>query len=224
MNLAALIAAVYTETNRPDLVDETLQSVLEATLSAHTMEQFPKDIHEAMVVFDQPTQYLQTLDTSVIPRYRTTAYVRKLNPVATQVEQTGGLLPFSYQFPPNQFNFLTRVDIGDVIDSYGYEKRDVWYQAGRQINIKSSTPLQYAMVGWYRFPNLDPTGVNFESWVAEELPYVIVYAAAGSIFAKIGEKDSFATYMREPIPGHGDTTGGLYFKQKAILIQNNIRM
>lgn len=222
MNLAQLTAAVATETARPDLIDEILQAVLEATLSVHTIENFYKDIQEAQVVFDIPTNYLQQLDTSNIPYYRNMAYVRKSAPILTQVEQTNGLLPNTSLYPPNQYNFLKRVDIGDVLDTYGYEKRDIWYQSGQQINIKSSTPLQYATVGWYKYPNLDPTGVLYNSWIAVEMPYVIVYKAAAGIFAKIGEDKSWSIYSKMPVPGQGYETGGLYYQQLAQLIRNNI--
>lgn len=222
MTLAELIAAVYTETNRPDLVTETLQAVLEATQSVHTIDDFYKDVKEAMIVFDQPTWFLQQLDTSALPQYRNIAYIRKTNPVTTQVEQTNGLLPGNYQYPPNQFSELDRIDIGNILDYYGYERTDVWYQAGLQINMKSSTPLQFAMVGWYSYPNCDPTGVNFDSWIAAELPYVIVYKAAAGLFAKIGEDKSWAIYMKPPIPGQGDDTGGMYYQQVAQLKRHNI--
>jgi hypothetical protein len=222
MNLSQLTTAVYTETARPDLVSETLQAILESTLSVHTCEDFYKDITEAVVVFDQPTQYLQTLDTGDLPYYRNMAYIRKTNPIATQVEQTNGLLPNQYIYPPNQFNFLTRIDIGDALDMYGYEKQDVWYQAGNQVNIKSSTALQYTTVGYYKYPNLDATGVEYNSWIATEMPYAIIYRASGIIFAKIGEDKSWAMYMKQPIPGQGDETGGMYYQQLAQLKKNNI--
>jgi hypothetical protein len=222
MNLAQLQAAVITETNRPDLVAETLQAVLDATLQVHTVENFYKDLQESQLVFDVATNYLQTIDTTTIPFFRNMSYIRKSASVLTSYEQSNGLLPSSYTYPPTRFDFLTRIDIGNAIDIWGYEKVDVWYQAGRNINIKSSTPLQFALLGYHKYPNLDATGVNFSSWIADELPYVIVYQAAGSLFAKIGEQVSWATYMKPPIPGRGDSTGGLYYQRLAVLKQNNI--
>jgi hypothetical protein len=220
MNYAQLVQAVGDETNRPDLVGEINQSVLEATLMAHTVENFYKDIQEATVVFDQPLQYLQQLDTSDLPFFRNMAYIRKTNPTATGFEQTNTIPPGPSTFPPNQWNFLKRVDIGDILDSYGYEKRDVWYQAGSQINIKSSTSLQYVTVGWYKYPNLDVD--NFTSWIANELPFVIIYRACASVHAKISEDKAYAMYMRPPVPGRGDESGGLFYQQLAILKRNNI--
>jgi hypothetical protein len=211
MNLAQLIAAVYTETNRPDLAAETLQSVLEATQSIHGIDNFYKDIYEARVIFDDPSLYIQTLDTFALPRFRKFAYIRKEN---TSVAP--------YNVLPRSTALLTEISVGDILDRYGYEKRDVWYAAGSQINIKSSTPLQYATIAWYQYPVLDATGVAFSSWVARENPYSIVYKAAGSIFAKVGEDKSYAMYMRQPTPRAGLDSGGMYYQQLAQLLRDNL--
>jgi len=221
MNLSQLISAVYTETNRPDLVSETQQAVLESTLYVHTIDFWRKDVCEALVVFDQPLNYLQVLDISSLPLFRKISYIRKTNPIATQMQQTGGQLPYTYAYPPNQFDFLTGVDVGDVLDEYGYERQDIYYEAGDQLNIKSSTQLQYATVGYYAFPNLDASGVNFFSWIARDYPYAIVYKATSAIFGKIGEDKAYAMYMRPPNMRTGDE-GGEFHKQMAILRMNSI--
>ena len=220
MNITELVQAVYTETNRPDLVQETLQAVLEATLSLHTMDSWFKDIIEARVAFDDPTLYIQALDTYALPRYRNMAYVRKNDPVLTQWEQTSGILPQQYRWPPGQFNFLVRKDISVVLDAYGYELNDIWYKSGNQINMKSSTPLKYAMVGWYAFPDLQPA--TFNSWIANEFPYAIIYRAAGGLYSKIDQDKAAMMYMKPPVPGHGYDTGGLAWQQYGILMRNNI--
>lgn len=215
MNLAQLQAAVIVETNRPDLVAETLQAVLEATMTVHMTDYWYKDLSENLVVFDTLTDFIQTLNVGALPFCRDIAYIRKAD---VGVTNTGGATTLG-----NRFNFVKRVDIGDILDGYGYEKNDIWYQAGKQINIKSSTPLGYARIGWYQYPNLDPTGVAFSSWIATELPAVIIYRAAGNIFAKIGEDKSYAMYLRQPTPGQGYETGGMYYQQLAILRNSNIR-
>ena len=219
MNLAQLIAAVYIETNRPDLVNETMQAVLEATQSVHMVDYWYKDVIEAAVTFTNPLYYIQTLDTSTLPLYRDFSYIRKADPSLTPL-LAPSLAP-SVSF--NSQCLLTRIDIGDAIDSYGYEKQDVWYQAGTTINIKSSTPLAFATAAWYQYPTLDPTGVNYKSWIANELPWVIIYKAAGAVFAKIGEDKSWSIYMKMPIPGQGEDSGGLYYQQLALLKRANIR-
>lgn len=224
MNLQQLIAKVYTITNRPDMVDETLAAIIEATQSIHTTDNFYKDIKEAMIVFDDPTLYIQQLDISTIPFYRNMSYIKKFNPILTFVEQTNNILPAAFSFPDCQFDFLEQKDIGTILDRYGYELRDIWYQAGKNINMKSSTPMQYAKFGWYAYPNigLNTDGSQFSSWVADECPYTIIYKAAGQIFANIGEDKSWAIYMKAPTPGQGLDTGGLFYQQLDSLISNNL--
>lgn len=224
MNLDQLVQAVYTETNRPDLVEETLQKIKVATLTVHSLEEFYQDIQEALVVFDNPLLYLQQLDTISIPRYRKMVYIRKTDPIATTIEQSNTFPAVASTLPTNRFNFLKRIDAGDIFDNYGYEKVDVWYQAGQQVNIKSSTPLHYVTIGWLEYPNVDinQDGAGYSSWIADQLPYVIVYHAAGSIFSMIELDKAAALYMKQPIPGRGYDTGGLFYQQFAVLQRNNI--
>lgn len=224
MDLATLVKKVYTETNRPDLVDETLQAVLEATLSIHTYDNFYKDIREALVVFDNPLSFIQQIDVTSIPFYRNIAYIKKSSPALSSPEQFNTLLPSSFYCPPNQLILLTHKDIADIMDRYGYEFVDIWYQAGRNINIKSSTALQFAMVGWYAYPrvNVENDGVGYTSWVANEQPFAIIYKAAGQVFAKIGEDKSAMIYMKPPIPRAGLDSGGLFWQQLDTLVSNNL--
>lgn len=226
MNLAQLIAAVYTETNRPDLVAETQQAVLEATLSAHYSDFYKEDIKTAVMMFDITTNYVQYLDVRAFPNYRKMAYIRKTTPQQNQLEQNPGsttpvtypLTPteFGYGWPTSQYDFMNEVDAADIIDSYGYEKTDVWYTAGHQVNLKSSTPLQMIVAGWYAIPmlNVVNNSTSYDSWIATRFPYLIIYKAAGAIFAKIGEDKAWAMYMK---PGMG-----LYYEQLAYLQRDAI--
>ena len=120
MILSELIAAVYVETKRPDLVSETLQAVQESTNTIHSYQGFYKDLTEALIVFDDPTQYIQVLDTYGLPRYRSVSYIRKASSQMAQVQQYGLPWPNNYTYPPTNFNFLKRVDLGDMLDDYRY--------------------------------------------------------------------------------------------------------
>jgi len=214
MNLTELISAVYTQTNRPDLVAETVQAILESTLTIHSVDTFEKDIKEADVVFNDGTLYIQQLDLSQIPFYRKVAYLRKMDIGVNQVEQ--------FTAPGTVGNFFKKVEIADIIDTYGYERSNIFYQAGSSLNIKSSTPLKYAKLGWYAHPTVSTDPAVYSSWIAQELPYTIIYRAAGQVYTMIGEDKSYAIYMRSPTPGQGEETGGLYYQQLAVLRRDNI--
>lgn len=214
MNLTELISAVYTQTNRPDLVAETLQAVLESTISIHSIDTFEKDLREADVVFSDGSLYIQQLDISMIPFYRKVAYLRKMDSGVNSVEQ--------FRASGSVGNFLQKVEMSSIIDSYGYEKGDIFYQAGSSLNIKSTTPLKYVKLGWYAHPTVSSDPAIYSSWIAQELPYVIIYRAAGQVYATIGEDKSYAIFMRSPVPRAGEESGGLYYQQLATLRRDNI--
>lgn len=231
MTLAQLQAAVYTETNRPDLVPQTLQAVLAATMSLHGLDLFFKDVLTAQVVFDS-CDYIQTLDTTTMPFYRRINFLRKDWPSRyQQFELTGSPLPPLYTFSEGRIlgisqsrAFINWISPDNILDNYKAEKIDVGYQAGSTLMIKSSTPLKYGLVGWYAWPNLDVGngGAAFSSWIAAEYPYAIVYKAASAILQKIGMTDAARKYDSQPDPRSPMDKGGLVQEQVAMIISSNI--
>lgn len=223
MTLDELVAEVITLTKRPDLVDLSKSMVLEATNTVHNVQDWWKDIDTVLVNFSDPNQYIQIIDTQSLPRFKTVAFLRKTNNQAGPVQQYGQPWPPANNgYPPVNFNVLQRVEIDDIIDSYGYEKTDIWYAAGSQINVKSSTGLAQVLCAFYQSPMLGRTNDRYKSWIAIDLPWVIIYRAAGHVFAHIGMDTQFALYMKPPMPGRDLDTGGLYWQQLDILQQSNL--
>lgn len=176
MTLAELIAAVYVETKRPDLVDRTKQAVKSATLKLHQLEYFQKDVFETGIIFDTSDYYQSFEYKTTIPRWRSAQYFRK----------------YDYSMPPGRatddFDIVT---IGAVRDEYGAERNDITYLAGNVYQFKSATQFQYMLMGCYLNPDLDD--VTFTSFIAEEYPFAIVYEAARIICKGIG-KDAESSY------------------------------
>jgi hypothetical protein len=169
---------VYAITNRPDLVTETKTAVKAATLKAHQIDFFPKDIYETAIIWD-PVSYVQSLDYRVlVPQWRAFKYLRKMEDDA---ETVGA--------------FFTLLTPEQTLDSYGVAKEDVCYLAGEQIEIKSSTEDTYMLLGCYVHPVITDSG--YSSWIATEHPYAIVYEAASKIFSMIGWQEQDAAYRRE---------------------------
>ena len=50
------------------------------------------------------------------------------------------------------------------------------------------------MLGCYVHP--DVTEAGFTSWVADDHPYAIVFAAAATVFKMIGDTEKFAAYTQ----------------------------
>lgn len=214
MTLEEMINEVYIKTNRPDLVEQTQSAVVSSTLAMHSIDFFYKDIKTAQLVFDN-TNYLQALETSYFVRWRSLSYFRKNDPSFAPYQQN----PILSSIPQDYWSrtkFMKILTPDDILDDYEIEKVDVAFQAGSTIYAKSSTPLRYALMGFYQYPNLDTSddGVNFDSWIARELPWVIVYDATSTILQSIGMTDAARKY--------DSPNGGLVTVWKEILIKNNI--
>lgn len=179
MTLTELTTAVYELTNRPDLISQTLLAIQRSTLRAHNIDYFYKDIYETSLVFTS-AEYLQQFEyKTLVPRWRSAKYLRKLDVSVT---------------PNVAGKFFRIVSPENVLDSYCLEAEDICYVAGLVFQIKSSTEFQHALLGCYRFPDI--TEATFSSWIAEEYPFAIVYNAAAKIFNQIGKKDEFSIFTR----------------------------
>lgn len=173
---AELVADVATLTNRPDLAAETKLAVKAATLKLHQSDFYFKDLYETGISFATP-EYSQQLEyRTLLPRFRALKYVRK-------AESSGTV-----------GNFFTVLTPAEVLDAYGHQRNDICYAAGELIQIKSSNAFQYAILGCYLNPDVTETGFN--SWLALDHPYAIVYEAAVTVFKAIGYDEQAATYSR----------------------------
>lgn len=178
MTFDELVQAVYELTNRTDLVSVTKQAVKTATLKAHTIEFFSKDIFETGVEFGI-LQARQSFDyISFISNFRAFKYLRRVDNF-TDDDTT---------------NFFTIIKPEEILDEYKTYRTDIAYVAGRVLEIRSSVGFQFALLGCYVLPIV--TEANFSSWVAELYPDVIVTEATRQIFKTIGY-DEQATFYRE---------------------------
>jgi len=174
MTLTELQQEVYTITNRPTLVAETLLAVRQATLALHQMDYWWKDLQETGISFTS-SSYRQELDfRSILPLFRSLKYLRKSDSTGT----AGA--------------FFDVVQPESVLDSYGADRTNVCYAAGTSIEIKSSTEFQYAILGYYANPNI--TVAAYNSWIALDHPYAVVFKAAEIVFKMIGKSEEFAAY------------------------------
>jgi hypothetical protein len=175
MTLTDLINEVYTITARPDRVAETLSGIKSATLKAHQCDFFYKDMFEVGIAFTT-SDYVQQIDyRSLIPLWRANKYLRKY-------DATSGT--------PGRF--LELIQPEQILDRYTVEKTNIYYTAGSFINVKSDTQEQYYLYGCYVNPDVTSTGYN--SWVAKDHPYAIVFDAAATVFKAIGKDDEAAAY------------------------------
>lgn len=168
---AELVADVKLMTNRPDLDAETKLAVKAATLKAHHIDFFPKDLYEVAIVWN-PVAFIQSLSyRSLIPRWRSFKYLRKYTPAAGSEPAVDGV-------------FFKMIDPANAVDDYGVNKDNVCYIAGEDLDIRSSTEDQYMLLGCYVHPDITESAYN--SWIALDYQYAITYEATSKIFKTIG--------------------------------------
>lgn len=168
MNFAELVAEVKSITRRPDLEQRIMSAIQAATLKIHHMDFWYKDLIEVTVEFSDPQFISNFAPTDVIPRFRKAKYLRIWEGDAAGIPT----------------RFLTPIQIENVLDGYGYQKSDVFYQAGNLIQIRTRAPLQRALFGCYAHPNV--TTSAYSSWIAVEEPYAIIHEACRVIYREIG--------------------------------------
>lgn len=176
-SLTDLINDVYTITNRPDLIAETKLAVKQATLKMHQVDYFPKDLYETGIQWTPPA-FIQSLAyKSIIPRWRTLNYLRKIQ------DNVPGV--FFELLSPQQ-----------SLDRYAIAKENICYIAGDQLEIRSDTEDLNMLLGCYLHPDITDTG--YSSWIADEHPYAIIFDAAAAVFKMIGF-DEQAAYMKQNV-------------------------
>jgi hypothetical protein len=175
MDLTELQAEVIIHTGRPDKVADTLSAVKAATLKAHQLDYFPRDIYETGLSFNT-AEFEQDFEvTTFIPRFRAIKFARVYDNDAGSPLQ-----------------FFELIDPINVLDTYNVARTDVMYLGGSEIHFKASAEFQYALFGCYLNP--DVATMTYTSWVAELFPYAIVYEAAAVIFRSIGQMEKFRAY------------------------------
>ena len=175
---AELVADVKTLTNRPDLDSEIKLAVKKATLKAHHSDFYPKDLYEVGITWATPA-YTQSLEyRTLIPRFRAIKWLRKTESATAD---------------PGAF--LTLVTPEQVLDSYSLARSDIFYLAGEQLEIKSSTQDDFMLLGCYLHPDITENG--YSSWIALDHPFLIEYEATAAIFKQIGFDEQAAQIRQE---------------------------
>lgn len=203
MNYSDLVNEVYTLTNRPDLVNETATAVKSATLRAHHVDYFYKDIVEMSYQFPV-LQFWQKLQLSSLPNYRALKYLRKFYPGTSpqnppQQDGSPNNLPPLYggYYEPGanlpDGRFFDIITPEEVLDSYGINRIDIAYVGGQTINLRSGDTFQTLLTGYYAHPSIVPASWN--SWIGNEFPYAIVFAAAATVFKTIGYDEQNQQYQ-----------------------------
>lgn len=177
MTFDELVQEVVEITKRPDLITRIQANVRAATLKAHQSDFYYKDIFEVAVQFKDLFILQSFIPNEVAPNFRKAKYIRLWQ---------GGI-------SGNFGKFLTPIQIENSIDGYGFTKSDVFYMAGQALQIRGARELDKVLFGCYLHPVVTPS-TAYKSWIAEEMPYVIIYEAARVTFKSISFTEAANEY------------------------------
>lgn len=177
MIFSELYSEVVSITDRADLVNETISAIKAATLKAHMLDFFSKDIHETGIEFTESGN-IHTLDyTDIIPNFRSLAYLKRVD---SATDQTGKVLEI--------------ITPAEIVDSYNRLRTDIAYIAGRSLEIRSAVSCSKFLMGCYVSPIVDQN--NYSSWVAIQHPHAIIYEAVRRILMLTSQLEESNGYAR----------------------------
>lgn len=177
MTFDEMVQEVITITKRPDLEARIRSNLRAATLKAHHSDFFYKDLVEVAVQFKDPFYLQSFVPTEVVPAFRKPKYVR-----LWQGDLNG---------MPGKF--LEPIQIENSLDAYGHIKTDVFYMAGQNLQIRGLGALDKVLFGCYIHPTILPES-SYSSWIANEMPWAIIYEAARVTFKSISNTEQANEY------------------------------
>lgn len=185
MTFQELFDTVATLTNHPEMVGEITVAIQASTLKMHQSDFYVRDAIERLLVLDQDGYFFQVDIASNFPRFRAVRYIRKWDPTGTNIQ--------TLQNTGAAGEFLEMIDPEGVMDRYGYTKTNRWYAAGSNLNLYSNTTLRQALFSYYQLPRVSPT-TQYASWIADIVPFAIIFDAAATIFQTIAQQDQARKY------------------------------
>lgn len=171
---AELVATVVDITGRPNLIPQIQRSIAKATLKAHLIDFWLRDIVEKKVSAEVSSvaPRFELYISTQLPRFRKLAYLNGYDDTV---------------IPPCVLQQFSEVDPTGIRDLYYNKKENVCYYAGDIITIYTNQTPPKFLIGYFTYPKVQST--DYESWIAEMFPDVITDEASVEIFGSIGDFD-----------------------------------
>lgn len=188
MNYSELVTAVYTATNRPDLVAETQLAIMQATLALHAADDWWPDRTQVIIPAAQFTTANSVIDLDTyFPRFRKLEVIR---PVDLTTNPTG----LDALAPP-----LEILEPAAIFNEFSKQKSEYCYPAGSNLVVRTMRYNNAMFCTYFPYPvAVSPT--SYVSWIAAKYPYAIINKAVRQIFVIIGYEDSAARLDRVSLP------------------------
>jgi hypothetical protein len=171
MTLAEMVQEVYAITKRSDMVTQTDSAIRMATLRAHQLDFWQRDLREEIVDFLTPAYAITWNPKTAYPRFRAVNYIVKVQHPSDEIYGK----PLENHSPIGSY------------DSYGIQKQNVWYMAGAAIRLNFSEQVRKVAAGFYQHPDI--AAPAYSSWIADDYPWAIIERAAAKILTQTGNTD-----------------------------------
>ena len=157
----SLYDEVIIRTNRPNLIQETIKAIKDATLFYHSRGKFKKDTRIVGIQASNPGAY------TVQFRLPSDSKIRQI--IGIQPVDSSGKLGI----------MIPELEIGESKKCSTYF---TWINDS--LTIKLSEPVAQFQLYYLAYPNVDP--IHYDSWVAKIYPQFIVDYASARVFLDIG--------------------------------------
>lgn len=195
-----LVADVVEITNRPDLVGEMRVAIRKAIFKFHLSDTFKRDLRQVnlnMSLYPSVNNRweIDLSNQELFPRYRRYYSLRTAPVEGAQTTGWQGRAPFVFE----------PIDAEAVLDSYGIEKQNYFYQLGSSLILRTFRQWDQQMYQdnqwflqflYFAFPGfaVSSGNVTIDSWIANQFQSAIAEEAAAGVFKMIGKDEEHNVY------------------------------
>lgn len=173
-------ALVIGQTRRPDITNVTSAAIRTATLRAHHVDFFPRDLVEGSLTYT-PSSTALFYDFSNVSS--TLLRMRSLKFVQGIEVGTGR--------PVEKLEYR---DNDDLYDSDGNRRQSMYTLIGDTLRTYPQLATGQFGAFYYRNPNVN--GLEYSSWIADTYPDELAMWAAAIVFARTGFAEMAADFQR----------------------------
>lgn len=185
MTFDEMVEEVYVHTNRRSWVAETRQSLINAARHYHSIENWGNDRVETTYALPSPAYTVDLAKDTVWPNLRVFEWIRKWDPT--------GVDPFTGLASGAAGAFFENKDAGALVNGYGHEIANVYYELGSNVRFISDTRLTNLKYSYLAWPTLYPYS-SFNSWFMNKMPELLTVNAALRIAILAGDAGKIRTY------------------------------
>lgn len=167
MNFSEALSNVLRITARPDKTEDAAMGINKAIVYMTLNGDFSRDMIEGSLPIN-PSLYGDTVDISVLPRFRKFVYLKP----------TGVRYYLSELAPEKIFTPKNRV------------QPNVYYVAGQNLTYTLSALSSSLEYGYLTYPPVLDQVTNQTHWLLDAIPYAVVDLAAAYVFHSIGDDAS----------------------------------